>query len=119
MELLERKFEEQTMVKPLKHGHQHNRPNKNRNSRFQSIEKSFARNWQLYAPLLPTWLYFLIFHYVPMSGVQIAFKVSFARPGIVGSPWIGLENSTQIINSYYACRLINNPLILHAYMLVS
>lgn len=118
MGLQERNFEEQTMVKPLKPGHQHNRPNKNRNSRFQSIKKSFARNWQLYAFLLPTLLYFLIFHYVPMYGVQIAFKEYFANLGIVGSPWIGLDNFKQFFNSYYVWRLIKNTLILNAYMLV-
>src|SRR5699024_12006518 len=105
-------------LNPLNPGNHHNRQNKNRNSRFQSINKSFARNWKLYAFLLPPLLYFLIFHYVPMYGVQIAFKEYFANLGIVGSPWIGLENFKQFFNSYYVWRLIKNTLILNAYMLV-
>src|SRR5699024_12415267 len=98
MGLQERNFEEQTMVKPLKPGHQHNRPNKNRNSRFQSIKKRFTRNSQLYAFLLPTLLYFLIYHYVPMYDVQIVFKEYFPNLGIVGTLWIGLDDFKQYIN---------------------
>ncbi|SFL25597.1 carbohydrate ABC transporter membrane protein 1, CUT1 family [Paenibacillus sp. 1_12] len=46
----------------------------------------------LYLLLVPCVVYFLIFNYFPMYGVIIAFKdFNFAK-GIVGSPWIGLEN---------------------------
>jgi putative aldouronate transport system permease protein len=46
----------------------------------------------LYILLIPCVIYFLIFNYFPMYGVIIAFKdFNFAK-GIVGSPWIGLDN---------------------------
>ena len=46
----------------------------------------------LYLLLLPAVVYFIIFKYIPMYGVTIAFKdFNFAR-GIMGSKWIGLEN---------------------------
>lgn len=45
------------------------------------------RNWALYLFILPAFLYFLIFSYVPMYGVQIAFKDFIATKGFGGSPW--------------------------------
>lgn len=45
------------------------------------------RNWVLYLFILPAFLYFLIFAYVPMYGIQIAFKDFVATKGFTGSPW--------------------------------
>ncbi len=45
------------------------------------------RNWVLYLFILPAFLYFLIFSYVPMYGIQIAFKDFIATKGFVESPW--------------------------------
>lgn len=45
------------------------------------------RNWALYLFILPAFLYFLIFSYVPMYGVQIAFKDFVANQGFAGSAW--------------------------------
>ncbi len=36
--------------------------------------RKIIQNWQLYIFILPALLYFIIFHYVPMYGIQIAFK---------------------------------------------
>ncbi|MCX6996088.1 MAG: sugar ABC transporter permease, partial [Kiritimatiellaeota bacterium] len=51
--------------------------------------------------LLPTLLYFVVFHYAPMYGVQIAFKDFSVRKGIVGSPWIGFVHFDRFFRSYY------------------
>lgn len=54
--------------------------------------KYFLKNRYLYLLLLPGVLYFVVFRYVPMYGIIIAFKnFSFAK-GILGSPWSGLQN---------------------------
>lgn len=90
----------------------------NRNGRFYLIKKSIKRNWQLYVFLFPTILYFVIFHYVPMYGVQIAFKDYFANLGIMGSPWVGFEHFDRFFNSYYFWRLLKNTLLLNAYNLI-
>ncbi len=41
--------------------------------------------------LLPL-IYYVIFHYIPMYGVTVAFKDFKFMSGILGSPWIGLDN---------------------------
>ncbi|GAK39244.1 ABC transporter permease subunit [Paenibacillus urinalis] len=54
------------------------------------------RYWQLYALLLLPILYFLIFRYGPMYGVQIAFKDFNLFQGISGSEWIGFDAFREV-----------------------
>lgn len=85
---------------------------------FKRMKKALAKNWQLYVFLLPALSYFIIFHYVPMYGVQIAFKNFFASEGIWGSPWTGFDHFTRFFESYYFWRLIRNTIILSLYQLL-
>ncbi|MBO1910256.1 sugar ABC transporter permease, partial [Microvirga sp. 3-52] len=87
-------------------------------SKVQRMRKNFSRNWQLYTFLIPALTYFIIFHYVPMYGVQIAFKDFYANLGITGSPWVGFEHFTRFFDSYYFWRLLKNTLILNIYGLL-
>ncbi|WP_404456495.1 ABC transporter permease subunit [Virgibacillus necropolis] len=87
-------------------------------NKFQRTKKSLLKNWQLYILLLPALLYFLIFHYIPMYGVQIAFKDFYANLGIMGSPWVGFDHFTRFFDSYYFWRLLKNTIILNVYGLI-
>ena len=66
---------------------------------------------------LPVLVFFLVFHYAPMYGVQIAFKKFSAVRGIVGSPWRGLYYFQQFFDSYLFGALIGNTLGLSLYSL--
>lgn len=88
------------------------------NTRWKRTKADFLKNWQLYLFLLPTISYFLIFHYVPMYGAQIAFKYYNAAAGFWGSPWAGFDHFTRFFNSFYFWRLLKNTLILNAYLLL-
>jgi putative aldouronate transport system permease protein len=70
------------------------------------------RNWQLYAFLLPTLLYFGIFHYGPLYGAQIAFRDYLGPLGVWGSPWVGLENFLRFFNSPMFVNLLTNTVFL-------
>lgn len=61
------------------------------------------RYWQLYALLSLPLIYFLIFRYGPMYGVQIAFKDFNLFQGINGSEWIGLDAFREVfaMNDFY------------------
>jgi putative aldouronate transport system permease protein len=63
-------------------------------------------------------MYILLFHYVPMYGLQIAFKNFTAVKGIWGSPWVGLDHFERFFNSFYFWRLIKNTLGISLYELV-
>lgn len=54
------------------------------------------RYWQLYALLSLPIMYFLIFRYGPMYGVQIAFKDFNLFQGINGSEWIGFDAFREV-----------------------
>lgn len=71
---------------------------KNSLRKKSTLGKRIMRNWQLYIFILPAFLYFLIFHYVPMYGVQIAFKDFSPALGITGSPWAGMKHFIRFFN---------------------
>lgn len=89
-----------------------------KSSLFQRMKKQIVNNWQLYTFLVPALTYFIVFHYVPMYGVQIAFKDFYANLGITGSPWIGFEHFTRFFDSYYFWRLLKNTIIINLYGLL-
>lgn len=79
---------------------------------LRAWKKSFSRYWQLYLLLIPVVANFVIFHYMPMSGIQIAFKEFTIRDGVWGSDWVGFEHFTRFFNSYNFWSLLGNTLIL-------
>ncbi|KAA8997185.1 sugar ABC transporter permease [Paenibacillus spiritus] len=58
--------------------------------------------------LLPGVLFFLLFAYVPMAGVVLAFKKYDYNGGIFGSPWNGLDNFRFFFESGDAFRVTRN-----------
>jgi putative aldouronate transport system permease protein len=80
--------------------------------------KRILRNWELYLMFLPVLVFFVIFHYLPMYGVQIAFRKFSATRGILGSPWRGFYYFERFFNSYQFTQLIGNTLGISLYMLV-
>jgi len=80
------------------------------NTLRQTLRKDFSRNWLKYLMFLPVAVYFIIFCYKPMYGLQIAFKYYKPTLGIVGSEWVGLENFTRFFTDFYFSRLIINTI---------
>ncbi|HSK68049.1 MAG TPA: ABC transporter permease subunit [Candidatus Limnocylindria bacterium] len=76
---------------------------------------ALKRDWQLYLFLLLPVAYVVIFHYVPMAGLQLAFRRYTPRGGIWGSPWVGLANLEKFVASYQFERVVSNTLILSVY----
>ncbi|WP_010272793.1 ABC transporter permease [Paenibacillus senegalensis] len=89
-----------------------------KNNSFSYKLKKITRNWQLYLFLLPTLAYFFIFKYIPMYGLQIAFKDFMAIHGIWGSRWVGFEHFERFFNSYQFWNLIENTLLINLYQLL-
>lgn len=84
----------------------------------RSVRDILLRNWQLYLLILPAVIYFFVFNYLPMYGIQIAFKDFKAVEGIWGSKWVGLEHFKAFFNAYYFKRLLSNTLLLNVYNLL-
>ena len=80
--------------------------------------RQIRERWQIYLLLLIPVAYILIFAYVPMGGLVIAFKdYDFSR-GVFGSPWVGMENFERFFRSYKAALVIRNTLVLSLYSLL-
>lgn len=66
----------------------------------------------LFLLLIPTIVYFVVFHYIPMYGVIIAFKEFYPLKGIMGSKWIGLANFEKLFSGVYFLPVLANTLII-------
>ena len=65
------------------------------------LYREIVRYRSVYLLVLLPMIYYVIFKYVPIWNAQIAFKDFRAVQGVVGSPWIGLENFTEFFHSFY------------------
>lgn len=74
------------------------------------VRRALARDWQLLLLAAVPVLYFVIFHYVPMYGVQIAFKDFKAADGIWKSAWCGFKHFKRFFASSQFGPLIKNTL---------
>lgn len=78
----------------------------------------FKNNWQLYVLILPAIIYFIVFNYMPLYGIQIAFKDFKAVFGISESKWVGFKHFENFFHAYYFKRLLANTLLLNVYNLL-
>lgn len=75
---------------------------------FATIKKDIKVNKSLYLIVLLPLIYYLIFHYIPMYGIIIAFKQYIPAFGIAESPWVGFKHFADFFNNIYFWRLIKN-----------
>lgn len=87
-------------------------------SYWKRLGKDLRRNKYIYIMVLPVVIYYLIFHYGPMYGVQIAFKNFNVTEGIWNSEWIGFKHFLEFFNGYYFWRLIRNTFLISFYELL-
>jgi putative aldouronate transport system permease protein len=88
-----------------------------RKLKFLRMKKDAIANWELYLFLLIPVAYIIIFRYVPMYGVQIAFKRYTIANGIWKSPWVGFAQFTRFFTSPVFWQLLRNTLTLSLYSL--
>ena len=77
------------------------------------------KNWQLYLFfLMPGLLLTIIFKYLPMGGLLIAFEDYNVIKGVLGSPWVGLEYFRRFLSSPDFMNYLMNTLKLSIYGLL-
>lgn len=72
----------------------------------------------VYMMLLPVMIYYVVFHYLPMLGVVIAFQNFKPAKGLTGSKWVGFKHFIDFFDGPYAWRLIRNTLLLSLYQIL-
>ncbi len=85
----------------------------NLSKRIRLLGRGVWDNRWLYVLILPALIYLIVFNYLPMYGIQIAFKNYKVVRGIAGSDWVGFKHFETFFNSYYCGRLISNTLVLN------
>ncbi len=78
----------------------------------QTLKKDWIHNRSVYLLAIPIFVYFVIWNYLPMVGVVLAFEKYSARGGFVFSEWVGLKNFADFFGSYYLWRLLRNTVLL-------
>ena len=81
-------------------------------------KSAFVQNWDLYLIAIIGLLYLVVFKYLPMGGIAIAFQDFNLFDGISGSPWVGLENFKRLFGSADFYKVFRNTLLISVYKLV-
>ncbi|WP_204413409.1 ABC transporter permease [Bacillus tianshenii] len=76
-----------------------------------------VKYWDLYLLLVPGVLFFIIFKYVPMWGIVIAFQDYSVFAGIQGSEWVGFKHFERMFQAEEFYRIFNNTLLISLYKL--
>jgi putative aldouronate transport system permease protein len=92
-----------------------------RRARFATAIVRFARGMvrdkYLFLMFLPALAYFIVFCYIPMYGVTLAFRDLDMSKGILNGPWVGLKHVQEFLSNSYSYVLIKNTLILRLWLL--
>ena len=84
----------------------------NKPSFGKRLKQDMRRNWSLYLLVLPVIIFFIIFHYWPLWGVQIAFRDFVPRKGIMNSRWVGFDHFKRFLTGVQAPRVIRNTIVI-------
>ncbi|WP_243767107.1 ABC transporter permease [Paenibacillus agricola] len=85
-----------------------------------SVSRSGSKTWQrmlagryIYALVLPGFVFFAIFKFLPMWGVLIAFQNYNPFAGISGSEWVGMQHFSNLIQDEHFYILLRNTLVIN------
>jgi putative aldouronate transport system permease protein len=104
----------ETITRPAKAGTDPD-PYYGSSSYFRRLAANMKENYELYLFILPAIAVIFIFNYIPMYGIQIAFKSFVPSKGIAGSAWVGMDQFIRFFNSYQFWDLIKNTVTISLY----
>ncbi len=87
-------------------------------SKKRTFLTELRNNKYLYLMFLPFLIWYLLFAYMPMGGMVIAFQKYDIVKGIMGSKWLGLENFRALFKDPYFFRLLKNTLLINVFGLI-
>ncbi len=80
----------------------------------KTLRRDFWRAREIYFLMIPGVLYFIFFYYLPLLGNVVAFQNYSPYLGFFGSPWVGLENFTDLLTSQDFLIVVRNTLVISA-----
>ena len=85
---------------------------------MKKFKKTVKHFWPMYLMFLPGVIYLFINSYIPMFGIQIAFRQYNAAKGVYGSPWCGLKNFEFLTKTKDAWIMIRNTVLYNVVFIV-
>lgn len=82
------------------------------------LRKRIWQSKELYLMIALPLIWYIIFRYIPIYGVQIAFRDYRVARGFFGSEWVGLKHFERFFKSFYFERVISNTLIINGVSLL-
>ena len=86
---------------------------------LQRLKRDITTNWQIYIMLIPAVIAIIMFAYVPMYGVQMAFKDFKPIKGIWGSEWVGFAHFQRFFKGHQFRNLLENTLYLSVFGIIA
>ncbi len=86
--------------------------------KLKEIKRDFKINKALYLMVAPIILFFIIFHYIPMSGLVMAFQRFKPGTGVFGSEWVGFKHFIDFFSGIYFFRVLRNTFLISFYDLL-
>lgn len=102
----------------MSNAHKRYEAQKSLSERISWLVDHFKSEWQIYVMLAPMIIWFLVFLYKPMYGLQIAFKDYSVFRGISASPWVGLEHFEALFSNSQFLRAVKNTFLISFYSLI-
>jgi putative aldouronate transport system permease protein len=83
-----------------------------------TLAKDFKKHKSLFFFLIPCTVLLIVFNYIPMAGILMAFQDFRVTRGIFNSPWVRLKHFIAFFNSATALRVVRNTILLNVYGLL-
>ena len=84
----------------------------------KKLQQRLRENWQMYLLLLIPFVLTFVYNYIPMYGIQIAFRDYMPAKGFSGSTWVGLKWFQRFFSAPTCSRMITNTVLLSFYSLL-
>lgn len=85
---------------------------------MQPIRRIRIKHWPLYSMILPGFLFFVIFKYIPLAGSVIAFQDYNVFDGVWGSPFVGLKHFVNLFTYPEFYNVLTNTILISLYKLI-
>jgi len=81
--------------------------------------RNVKRSGQLYAFIFLAFLSILVFAYLPMYGILMAFQNFSPLRGVMGSPWVGFNHFRMFFNDFFFWDIMYNTIFLSLYQIIA
>lgn len=87
-------------------------------SKIRMLGNEYKKHWDLMLMFLPGFLLLIVFRYIPMAGITIAFKDFKMLDGIMASPWVGLKHFKELFSGTDFPQAFRNTLVISLLRLI-